>query len=139
MRHALVLCGLLALSATACDSAGDVQPLGGLLYVSLQGSSTLLLESDLDLPCGPRIVTEETGGGGRFLITVLGTEPTSGTCTAVGPVRKTVTIETGGANPLAIDIHYGGFVDEYRYSTGSGGARLDSVRTDVTRLGPRPD
>lgn len=137
MRRSLLL--LAALAATSCDSGGgEIQPLGGRLYVSLQGATTLVLESDLDLPCGPRIATEELNLGGRFSVTVLGTEATGGSCTGVGPVTQSVTIETGGADTLPVDIVFGGFVDEYRYTAGSRGARLDSVRTTVTRLGPRP-
>lgn len=139
MRRSLLLLAVLALTATSCDSGGgEIQPLGGLLYVSLQGSTTLLLESNLDLPCGPRIAAETLALGGRFSVTVLGTEATSGACTDVGPVTQTVTIETGDADVVPVDIVFGGFVDEYRYSTGSRGGRLDSVRTSITRLGPRP-
>ena len=129
------------LTLAACDSGGDIEPLGGLIYVSLESSTTLLLESELDLPCGPRIATEQQTLGGRFSVTVLGLEPTSGTCTGLAPVRRTLTIEPGSATTFPIDIIYGGFVDEYRYTAGRAGstpARLDSVRTDVTRLGRRP-
>ena len=131
----------LALTAAACDSGGDVLPLGGQLYVSLQSRDTILLESNLDLPCGPRIATEQQNLNGRFQITVLGTDAPSGTCDTVAPVRRTITIETGGATVLPVDIQFGGLVDEYRYSAGTAGgtaARLDSVRVSVTIPGPRP-
>jgi hypothetical protein len=136
---ALLAAACLALAA--CDSGGDIAPLGGLLYVSLESPTTLLLESELDLPCGPRIATEQQSVGGRFIVTVLGVDAPSGACTGLAPVRRTLTIEPGSATTFPIDIIYGGFADEYRYTAaraGSTAARLDSVRTDVTRLGRRP-
>lgn len=136
---AVLLAACLALAA--CDSAGGTEPLGGLLYVSLESSTTLLLESELDLPCGPRIAAEQQTVGGRFSVTVLGVEATTGACTGLAPVRRTLTIEPGSATSFPVDIVYGGFADEYRYVPGRAGstpARLDTVRTDVTRLGPRP-
>ena len=137
--RAAVLAGLVFATA-ACDTTGGTEPLGGLLYVSLESANVIRLESDLDLPCGPRIQTEQQLRGGRFEITVLGTEPTSGTCTALAPVTRSVTLERGGAAVLPVDITFGGYVDEYRYTAGEPGraARLDSVRTDVTRPGRRP-
>ncbi len=130
----------LVLATAACDTTGGTEPLGGLLYVSLESASTIRLESNLDLPCGPRIQTEQQLRGGRFEIKVLGTEPRESGCTSLAPVKKTVTIERGGAETLPVDITFGGYVDEYRYTAGEPGraARLDSVRTDVTRPGPRP-
>ena len=131
---------LLLLTLAACDSGGgEIQPLGGLLYVSLQGSGTLLLESGLDLPCAPRIATEQQNLGGRFSVSVLGVEEAAAGCSTVGAARTTIPIETGGANPLPIDLVFGGQVDAYTYRTGSGPARLDTLRSTVTRLGPRPE
>lgn len=140
MRSALVLAGLLALTATACDSAGDIQPLGGVLVVSLAPASpgTLLLQSELDLPCAPAIATERTSRPERLTVTVLGTEPVDDACVGLlGPATATLPLGFSGPGPFAVEILYGGFSDEYAYSVGSGGARLDSVRTTVTRLGPR--
>lgn len=131
----------LVLATAACDSGGGLDPLGGLLYVSLESATVLRLESNLDLPCGPRIATEQQLRAGRFEIAVLGVEPRDGTCTGVAPVTRSITLQTGGAATLPVDIRFGGFVDEYRYTAavpGRSAARLDSVRTDVTALGPRP-
>lgn len=131
----------LVLATAACDTTGGTEPLGGILYVSLESATVIRLESELDLPCGPRIVTEQQLRGGRFEISVLGVEPTPGGCTAIAPVTRSVTIQSGSATTLPVDIVYGGFVDEYRYTAarpGVAAARLDSVRTDVTRPGRRP-
>ena len=138
LRAALLL--MLSLTAASCDSGGtEILPLGGVLYVSLAGSGSLLLESGLDLPCAPRIATEQQTVGGRFSVSVLGVEESAGTCSDLGPAQTTIPIETGGINPLPIDLVFGGQLDAYTYRTGSGPARLDSVRSTVTRLGPRPD
>ncbi len=137
----LALVAALALASAACDSTGGVQPLGGRLYVSLSGSTQMVLESDLDLPCGPRIATEQQFANGRFQVNVLGVEAPSSMCDTVAPVRRTITLETGGAQRLPVDILFGGQVDEYTYDAGTPGrtpARLDSVRTTVTIPGPRP-
>ena len=138
------LLAALTLCSVACDSGtADVQPLGGRLYVTLEGTNQIKLESDLDLPCGPRIATEQQLVGGRFQVTVLGVEAPSGMCTGVAPVRRTLSVETGGAPRTPVDIQFGGIVDEYRYSVATPGppamsARLDSVRTSVTIPHPRP-
>ncbi len=140
VRPALV--AALVFASAACDSSSsDVQPLGGRLYVSLSGSTQMTLESDLDLPCGPRIATEQQLSGGRFQVNVLGIEAPDGMCDTVAPVRRTITLETGGAQRLPVDIRFGGEVDEYAYDAGIPGrtaASLDSVRTTVTLPGPRP-
>ncbi len=131
----------LVLATAACDTTSGNDPLGGILYVSLESATVIRLESALDLPCGPRIVTEQELRGGRFEITVLGVEPTAGGCTATAPVTRSVTLQSGGATTLPVDVVYGGVVDEYRYTAarpGAAAARLDSVRTDVTRPGRRP-
>ena len=139
MLRPLLACALLALTASACDSTGnDTQPLGGILFVSLEGASTLRLESNIDLPCGPKIVTEQQTNGGRFTVQVLGVESVDAGCTALGRVTTTVPIQAGGQDPLPVDLVFGGFVDEYRYTRGSGTARLDSVRYNVSCLGARP-
>lgn len=131
----------LVLATAACDTTGGTEPLGGILYVSLESATVLRLESDLDLPCGPRIETEQQLRAGRFEIKVLGVEPTSGSCTELAPVTKSVTLQTGSATTLPVDITFGGVVDEYRYTAarpGGAAARIDTVRYSTTRLGPRP-
>ena len=131
----------LVLATSSCDTVSGTEPLGGILYVSLEGATLVRLESNIDLPCGPRIQTEQQVRAGRFQISVLGTDPRESGCTGVAPVTRTVTLETGGATTLPVDIVFGGVVDEYRYTAarpGVSAARLDSVRTDVTRPGPRP-
>ncbi len=137
------LLAALVLATAACDSGSDVLPLGGRLYVTLEGTNQMKLEADLDLPCGPRIVTEQQLVGGRFQVNVLGTEAPAGMCDGVAPVRRTLTIETGNATRVPVDIQFGGIVDEYVYVAARPGpppmpARLDSIRTTVTIPRPRP-
>ncbi|HEX8386219.1 MAG TPA: hypothetical protein VF576_08550 [Rubricoccaceae bacterium] len=141
MRLLPALVGLLALSVSACDSGGDIEPLGGVLVVTLRqsgGGNSILLESEADVPCAPRIAAEQEFQPERLTISVLGTEPVVGDCPATpGPATRTVPLTFSGQGTFAVEILFGGLSDEYAYVVRSNGVRLDSVRTTVTRLGPR--
>jgi hypothetical protein len=140
LRSGFLLLVALALTAPACDTTGEIEPLFGPLYVSLAPGSApaILLESAIGIPCSPDVAFETRAQPTRVTISVLGTEPTSPPCTTQDPSTATVPFSPGGASPFAVEVVYGGQSDEYAYSVRSGVARLDSVRTTTTRPGPRP-
>jgi hypothetical protein len=141
MTRSLLLLVALALTAPACDTTGgEIEPLFGTLYVSLAPGSAraVLLESALGIPCAPDLAYETRAQASRVTITVLGTEPRNPPCTTQAPATATVPFSPGGASSYAVEVVYGGQSDEYAFSVRSGTARLDSVRTSTTSLGPRP-
>jgi hypothetical protein len=140
MTRPLLLLAVFALTAPACDTAGEIEPLFGPLYVSLAPGSAraVLLESAFGIPCSPALAVETRAQSARVTISVLGTEPTSPPCTTQNPSTATVPFSPGTSGPFAVEVLYGGQSDEYAYSVRSGVARLDSVRTSTTLPGPRP-
>ena len=113
----------LVLATAACDTTSGTEPLGGILYVSLESATTIRLESSFDLPCGPRIADRAaTSSAGASRSPCSASRPGRADCTGVAPVTRTVTLERGGAATLPVDIIFGGFVDEYRYSAGRAGS-----------------
>ena len=140
MRPLLTLT-LLLLAVSACDTSGtDPTPYAGVIELSLSpevkgGPTALRLIAVGDTGCNDPFIVETDASPGRLDVRVVGiVRPTGVTCAAAIPAQALVPlpfVEQGG---FPITVAHRGSTDEYAYSIGFAGERLDAVRTSTTRL-----
>ena len=135
----LLLLNLLALAA--CDSSGvDPAPYTGVVEVSLapdaDGRTGLLLVAVDDTGCASPLVVETDATTERLDVRVVGIARRDGpTCLAIIPASVLVPLPFASQGRFPVSVAHRSATDEYAYSIGFAGERLDAVRTSTTRLG----
>ena len=138
MPRRLALCLLLG-AVAACDSADDLQPVDGVVVVSVGEAPNdgpgLLLQTEAAYPCGARLVVSEETGDARLSVAVEGVAAGMGSpCRGLdGPLSYATSLPV--ANPtVSVEVRHRGETDQYAYMCGFAGCDLAAVRTSTTRL-----
>ena len=132
----LALFGALA----ACDSAADLEPVAGVVLVSVGEAPNdgpgLLLRTEAAYPCGSRLVVSEESGEARLSVAVEGVAAADGPpCLAPDAPLAYATFLPAAEPTAEVEVRHRGAADLYRYTCGFVGCALEAVRTSTTRLG----
>ena len=130
----------LVLIAVGCDSADDLQPVDGVVLVSVSEAPSdgpsLRLRTEAAYSCGSRLIVTEETRDARLRVAVDGVSGPGACEAAKAPLVYTTVLRTTG--PVAsIEVQHRGGADRYEYICGFAGCSLTAVRTSTTRLAER--
>ena len=128
---------LLALITAGCDSADDLQPVDGVVLVSVVGipnvGTGFQLRTESAYPCGSRLVVTEETRDDRLRVAVDGVSGPGACESADAPLSYTTPLTATGF-VVSINVQHRGETDRYEHICGFAGCDLRAVRTSTTRL-----